>query len=94
MFNLFSKQSTSQSIQIKGLKVSLNSDRSKKFGIAASSLAALRKKVETKFNFKNFNLYLHDGSLIAPDDEEYFQTIPPQSMIIVGQNEEEIKTGQ
>lgn len=77
----------------RGFKVSLNSDRSKKVGVAATSLEAFRKKVEKRFGINNFNLFLSDGSLIDPTDEDYFMTVPVQSLIIVAEIGDEIKTG-
>jgi CIDE-N domain len=77
---------------LKGFKVALNSDRSKKYGIAVSSLEMLQDKIRIKFKLKEFDLFLHDGSLI--DDNEYFLSIPPQSLIVVALKGEEIKTGK
>lgn len=77
---------------MKGFKVTLNSDRSKKFGIASNSLENLKTKIKEKFAIKEFDLFLHDGSLI--DDKEYFLSLAPQSLIIVAVKGEEIKTGE
>lgn len=79
---------------VRGFKVCLNSHRSKRIGIAATSLEAFRNKVEKRFGLKEFNLFLPDGSLIEPTDEDYFTTVPEQSLIIVAESGEEIKTGE
>lgn len=94
MFNLFGKKATSSSTNslMKGYKVSTNEDRSKKYGIAANSLQMLREKISSKLNVKDPFLFLSDGILI--DDEDYFQSIAAQSLIIVAENDEEIKTGE
>lgn len=94
MFNLFGKKATTSGVNslMKGFKVSTNEDRSKKYGIAANSLQMLRDKISAKLNLKLFNLFLSDGILI--DDEDYFQSIAAQSLIIVAENDEEIKTGR
>lgn len=90
MFSFFTKSSTNN--PIKGFKVALNRDRSKKYGIAANSLEMLRNKIIAKFNLKSFiNLYI-DGSLL--DNEEYFLTVPAQSLVIIGLEGEEVKTGR
>lgn len=89
MFNFLSRSSASN--PIKGFKVARTSNRDKKHGIAANSLEALRNKVTAKFNLEKFNLFL-DGSLI--DNEEYFLTIPAQSLIILAEDGEEVKTGE
>lgn len=89
MFSFF-KKSPDKAL-IKGFKVSLSTDRSKKHGIAANSIKTLRDKIEKKFKISHFNLFLSDGSLL--DDEEYFHTLLSQSDIIVAPEGEEIKTG-
>ena len=89
MFSFLTKSSTKN--PIKGFKVALNSDRIKKYGIAANSLEMLKKKVAEKFNSKSFKLFL-DGSLL--DNEEYFLSIPAQSLIIVAEDGQEVKTGE
>lgn len=93
MLNFFSRTQSSVERPVRGFKVSLNSDRTKKYGLAAGSLEAFRLKVLQKFGLKNFNLFLTDGSLIDPTDEEYFMTVPAQSVIIVAENGDDIKTG-
>lgn len=94
MLKFFSKAESITQRPVRGFKVSLNSDRSKKYGVAASSLEAFRKKIETKFGLKSFDLFLTDGSLIDPTDEDYFSTVPVQSLIIVAEDGEDIKTGK
>lgn len=92
MFNFFTKTATACPVITKGYKVTRNSERSKKYGIAASSLEMLRTKIVKKFNLKLFNLFLSDGSLI--EDEDYFQSIPAQTLIIVAEDGEDVKTGE
>lgn len=99
MFSFFSKSSASTSNAgpkagpMKGYKVSLNSDRSRKYGVAANSLIMLRTKIAQKFNLKDFNLFLSDGSAIDTD-EDFFLSIPQQSLIIVAHEGEDVKTGK
>lgn len=90
MIALFRKPSASSSM--KGFKVTSNKDRTRKFGIAVNSLESLRAKVESKFKAKTFNLFLSDGSLI--DNEDYFGSLPAQSLIIVVEEGEEVRTGK
>lgn len=77
---------------MKAFKVTANKDRSKKFGIAANSIEALNEKVKKKFGIESFELFLSDGSLI--DDEDYFLSLPAQSLIVVAEKGEEVKTGE
>ena len=68
---------------LKGLKVSMDTERDSKKGIAAKSLQDLQQKVVQKFNLpskKKIRLFLPDGTEV--DDEEYFQNLPPQSHLI------------
>lgn len=90
MFNFLTKSKTET--PIKGFKVTRNKDRTKKYGIASNSLEMLKKKVTAKFDLKRFILFLADGSQI--DDEDYFQSIPAQTLIIVAEDGEEVKTGE
>lgn len=94
MFSLFGKKATSSTslASMKGYKVSLNSNRSKRYGIAANSLEMLKQKIISKLSLESFKLFLSDGSLI--DDEDYFQSIAAQSLIIIAENDEEVKTGE
>jgi DNA fragmentation factor, 40 kD, beta subunit len=90
MFNFFA--STGKPGPVKGFKVSLNSDRSKKYGIAANSFGAMKQKISAKFNLEVFDLFSSDGSLI--DDEDYFLSLPAQSLLIVAEEGEDVKTGR
>lgn len=91
MLSFFTKSKTNN--PLKGYKVTLNNDRTKKFGIAANSLEMLRRKISEKFALKSkFNLVLSDGFILS--SEEYFQTIPAQTVVIVAVDGEEVKTGK
>lgn len=90
--NFFSKPSSSSASSLKGYKVSLNKDRAKKYGIAASNLEILKSKIASKFYIKHFNLFLSDGLLI--EDADYFLSLPAQTLIIVAEIGEEVKTGE
>lgn len=88
MFSLFSSKPA-----IKAVKVSLNSDRIKKYGIATESLERLREKCKEKFKIDNCNIYLaKDATLI--DDEDFFVSLEPQTHLIVACVDEEVKTGE
>lgn len=90
MFNFFA--STSDKRPVKGFKVSLNSDRLKKYGIAADTIEKMKQKITAKFGLKEFQLFSADGSLI--DDEDYFFSLPSQSVLIVAKEGEDVKTGE
>lgn len=80
-------------LQLKGYKVVKNCDRSRKYGIAANSLESLLKKAQDKLNIEigNCNLFLPDGSVV--DTEDYFQSLPAQTLFIIAIANEEIKSG-
>lgn len=78
---------------MKGYKVT-NAARSKICGIAASNLKELKAKAVLKFQVsetENYNLILLDGTVI--DNEEYFQTLPAQSLLVLAGEHEEVITG-
>lgn len=85
MFNFFKKP------ELKGFKVCNNRERNKKHGIAAGSLEKLREKIADKFKMENFDLYFN-GTLINEND--YFTSIPNQSVIILVEDGDELKTGK
>lgn len=88
MFSLFSSKAS-----LKAFKVSLNSDRNKKHGIAADSLLRLKEKCREKFKIEVFSFYLaKDATLI--DEEEFFTSLEPQTHLIVAEKDEEVKTGE
>ena len=87
MFQFFNKTPTPQN---KGFKVVINNDRLKKYGIASPNLKIMRKKIKEKFKKLDFDLFLNDGSQI--EDEEFFSTIQAQSLIIVAEKGEEVKS--
>ncbi|KAI5756274.1 hypothetical protein M8J77_023667 [Diaphorina citri] len=68
--------------KVKGFKVT-NSRRTKLVGIAAKSLKELLAKSCEKFDMKKSStkLVLLDGTLV--ESEEYFQTIPNQSVLMI-----------
>lgn len=81
-------------LQLKGYKAVKNSDRSRKYGIAANSLETLLKKAQVKLNiqFGKCYLFLPDGSVV--DNEEYFQSLPAQTLFVIANENEEIKSGK
>lgn len=87
--NLFSKK-----VQLKGYKVAKNSERSRKYGIAANSLENLLNKAQVKLNIQigKCYLFLPDGSVV--DSEEYFQSLPAQTLFFIATDNEEIKSGE
>ncbi|KAG5683727.1 hypothetical protein PVAND_012992 [Polypedilum vanderplanki] len=83
MFNFFKNKT-----DLKGFKVCSNTERNKKYGIAADSLKSLTQKIKDKFNIDNFDLFF-DGMLIS---DEFFKTLPNNSQIVIVKNGEEYKT--
>ncbi|XP_053971456.1 DNA fragmentation factor subunit beta isoform X1 [Hylaeus volcanicus] len=69
--------------EVEGFKVT-DVNRTRKFGVACSTLPELKQKVCAKLNITNHidevNVFLLDGTLI---DEEYFCTLEPQTTLIV-----------
>uniref|UniRef100_A0A034WHR1 DNAation factor subunit beta n=1 Tax=Bactrocera dorsalis TaxID=27457 RepID=A0A034WHR1_BACDO len=75
---------------IKGYKITDN-ERSKKYGIGANSLQMLKDKAKLKFPIKDLRLYIStDGFEVSDDD--YFQTLAPQTLFIVAGPDEIITT--
>lgn len=88
MFSLFLTKKS-----LKAVKVSLNNERSKKYGIAAESLQMLIQKIREKFKIEDCKIYLaKDATLIQ--DEEFFELLEPQTHLIIAKNDEEVKTGK
>lgn len=85
MFNFF------KSGNLKGFKVCKNEEQDKKYGIAADSLEKLKEKVKEKFKVEKFDFYFN-GSLIIDDD--YFNSLPNQSLIIIVNEGDVLKTGK
>ncbi|XP_055904368.1 DNA fragmentation factor subunit beta [Eupeodes corollae] len=81
MLNLFGTTK-----KMKGYKVTDNA-RTKKYGIGANSLKMLLDKAKLKFPIKDCHIYLStDGFEVS--DEDYFQSLEPQTLfIIAGPNE-------
>lgn len=84
----------SKKVQLKGYKVVKNSDRSRKYGIAANSLETLLNKAQVKLNIQieKCYLFLPDGSVV--DTEDYFQSLPAQTLFVIANRNEEIKSGK
>ncbi|KAF6212134.1 hypothetical protein GE061_012655 [Apolygus lucorum] len=77
---------------LKGYKVT-NASRTKTVGIASFSLADLVGKACKKFQVptSDARLYLSDGTLV--DSEEYFATIPAQTVLSLVKKGEKFSTG-
>lgn len=78
----------------KGYKVT-DVRRDKKFGVAAQSLKELieksRKKLEVSVNCAECRVYVaEDGTLV--DDDEYLASLPPQTLLILIRNNENMVT--
>jgi hypothetical protein len=86
MFNFFKKSN-----ELKGFKVCKNREKNRKYGIASGTLENLKEKIKEKFKVEKFDLYF-EKSLIL--DEEFFQSIPNHSLIIVVDEGDELKTGE
>lgn len=84
MFNFFKKN------ELKGFKVCKNCEKNRRYGIAAETLEKLKEKIREKFKIEKFNLFF-EKSLIL--DEEFFQSIPNHSLIVVVDDGDELKTG-
>ncbi|XP_071441472.1 DNA fragmentation factor subunit beta [Hetaerina americana] len=79
----------------KGFKVA-DSQRSRICGVACTTLADLRLKGCRKLNFDkaeaaNVKVLLQDGTFV--EDDDYFQTLPPQTMFIFQKEGETALTG-
>ena len=72
------------SVKLKGYKVTLESDRSVRKGIAASSLAHLKEKAKLKFNLSQVYVFLPDGTALDAD-EEFFSSLSSQSHLILSE---------
>lgn len=86
MFNFFKKQ------ELKGFKVCNNKQKNRKLGVAVESLQKLREKIVEKFNVENFDLYFNGIALI--NDDDYFSSIPNQSVITIVEDGDVLKTGE
>lgn len=84
MFNFFKKT------ELKGIKVCKNREKNRKYGMAAETLEKLREKIKAKLKIEKFDLFF-EKSLIL--DEEFFQSIPNHSLIVVVDEGDELKTG-
>jgi DNA fragmentation factor beta subunit len=76
--------------KLKGFRVCKNKERLKKYGIAADTLEVLVNKVKEKFEIEKFHLFF-DKAMIC--DEDYFNLIPNQAIIVVVEDGEIYKTG-
>lgn len=71
---------------MKGYKITDN-QRSHRYGIGANSLAMLKEKARKKFPLTDLCVYLaSNGFEVA--DEDYFETLEPQTLFIVGAPDE------
>lgn len=77
--------------ELKGFKVCRNNEKQKKYGIAADSLKKLQEKIANKFKIEKFELFFKN---VLINSEEYFSSIPNQSMIVVVDEGDELKTGK
>ncbi|BET00886.1 DNA fragmentation factor [Nesidiocoris tenuis] len=77
---------------VKGFKIT-NCSKTKTVGVACTSLDDLLRKACNKFQFSpsDANLYLNDGTLI--DSEDYFRTIPAQTVLTLANKDDKITTG-
>ncbi|EDV94043.1 GH25112 [Drosophila grimshawi] len=67
--------------KMKGYKITDN-ERSRKYGIGANSLAMLVQKAQLKFPLQELHIYLAlDGFEVS--DDEYFNSLPAQTLLIV-----------
>ncbi|XP_055382020.1 DNA fragmentation factor subunit beta [Condylostylus longicornis] len=76
--------------EMKGYKITDN-QRSRKYGIGANSLKMLKEKAKLKFPIKDLRLYMaKDGFEVS--DEDYFETVEPQTLFVVAGPDEEVTT--
>ncbi|XP_063235539.1 DNA fragmentation factor subunit beta isoform X2 [Bacillus rossius redtenbacheri] len=78
---------------MKGYKVT-NADRSRTVGVACTSLQELIEKARIKFMISKdeiVNLQLEDGTFV--DDDNYFETLPQQTLLIMLRPQENALTG-
>ena len=67
---------------MKGFRIALDTDPRKRKGVACQNLLELKSKISIKFSLnENFKILMEDGTEI--DDEEYFCSIPQNSLLIV-----------
>lgn len=85
MFNFFKKQ------ELKGFKVCNNKQKNRKLGVAVESLQKLREKIVEKFKVENFDLYFNGFEI---NDDDYFSSIPNQSVITIVEDGDVLKTGE
>ena len=69
-------------LDMKGFRITLDTDLTKRKGVACQSLHELRSKISIKFSLdKTFKIFTEDFTEI--DDDEYFLSIPQNSLLIV-----------
>ena len=67
---------------MKGFRITLDTDLGKRKGVACQSLLELKSKISSKFSLnEGFKIFTEDFTEI--DDEEYFLSIPQNSLLIV-----------
>eukprot|EP00092_Neocalanus_flemingeri_P021125 GFUD01022890.1.p1 GENE.GFUD01022890.1~~GFUD01022890.1.p1 ORF type:complete len:359 (+),score=78.09 GFUD01022890.1:43-1119(+) len=69
----------------RGFRVALNSDITRRKGICCTNLIELKRKISIKFisleESDKLRIFTEDGTEI--DDDEYFMSIPSQSLLVV-----------
>ncbi|XP_049781340.1 DNA fragmentation factor subunit beta isoform X5 [Schistocerca cancellata] len=76
---------------MKGFKVS-DAKRTRRVGVACCSLDELKKKGRLKLNIdEDVTVQLEDGTIV--DDEDFFQTVKEQSLLILLKDGEDAITG-
>lgn len=69
-------------MNMKGFRITMDTNLRKRKGVACQSLLELRSKISIKFSLdENFNIFTEDFTEI--DDEEYFSSIPQNSLLII-----------
>ncbi|ETN62080.1 caspase-activated nuclease [Anopheles darlingi] len=93
MFDLFPSKKSAPVATVapmQGYKIT-DVERSRKFGVAANSFRMLREKASEKFKIADCRVYLaQDGTEVT--DEEYFQTLPPQTLLVIADKDAIIQT--
>ena len=73
-------------VKMKGFKISLKSDITKRKGIACQNLADLKSKIRNKFSCEEpFFLFTEDGTEV--DDDEYLMSLTNNSRIIISKEQ-------
>ena len=71
-----------KNLDMKGFRITLDTDLRKRKGVACQSLLELRSKISIKFSLdETFKIFTEDFTEI--EDEEYFLSIPQNSLLII-----------